>query len=1324
MAITCRMTPPIGQGVFGHFNSRYGFVNAATLWNAIANPAFQEKYKETLVYDDEGFPTLESIMKCDDITSALGDLRIAKEFASSFRQDLPATIANAQSLMRDIQAFNKQHKDYIALLSSNNDGTQLRVEVTGNTNDSEKQAGLQNSIDYLSREFFPALSNALGINFTAEIMKDATIPRRGVDSQKHDELQSFAHKIMDIMRSKEQPVVDLSYKEASMLLNAFAGNGNIPEIIAALGAQGIGNPEYTMVQLFRQFMNPQEDYKYANLITDIPRIGRTFSMIVSKLQNVNDDDANKLSYISSKAEEALVVVEDTTNPFYNFHKATFDRMANKLKDLKERLYGVASLTHKLMTLTQNTSDSGVRDEEGNPVTERSILYNTNKHEATMVGNISTIEDLIRSVFSTTNRIVGEATHAIQQMKELSSLDTADKFKVLRNMQMTISALNRQADIINEILNDEDVERSIKYKSDEFEGTNKAGLYDKIYDAKKAMSNVLNDMQRGLYNTSKDAFIEYVKPFVGETIISFDKDGKRKEVPIDQLFEEIQDIGLWNRYLTCMSDNPNTIMQLFNKIVDDAKEAKRERVIDYCRKIKSLGFKAEQMGIKSFDKFFEDDKANYVMISQFDDNGYQMAHDQASYTKAYNEALADINKRYGNKNFKEKNDELDSWIKAHNVLRIVDGVKKWIPSPSEFPSKASTFSEEELNWYQEWLTYKSEFETMLGEDSQGILGTIKISKSMLDSLSEDGLENTLANMKEHARSVLQRTFDADDNDYTAEKTLDFNNDEIMHLGTQYQKCPKDKLPLLSTDMIGTLQAYAEMACNYDAMNDIVNPLEIGKSILMDNKTKILSATSGKEVLKYRGETEERDLLVNNPASKLIGRLNDFMSSEVYNRFINDNGRIKILNATIDKNQAASSFMKLGSACQLGFNALSWFANIATGKSMQRIEAISGQYFKYKQLVSADAEFFKNVPDFMADLGRRGKQNKISLIDEVFNVRMDESSNKRHSNFYKRNFLGKFFGPNIQFIGQDAGDAWMYNRTALAVLKHEMAEDANGNKKPLYDLMTTEWINPENHDEGKKLVFDESYIYKGYPVGSSEFKNMISKRLKYINHHLFGVYDEDSQIAARRTLIGRMFMQYRDWLPAQMQYRYGKRTHNMDLDEDTEGYYRTGYNFVNTLVHEIRHSSFNLHATWDQLDDWEKQNIYKCITEIGTYFTLAAVATFFGKANPEDKTWAKRVLRYMALREKTEHAILTPASGLQFPKEVLNIITSPMACTATAEKFQGIIEAIYIPNWFQEVESGKYKGMSEGQRGLLTSPLSLWYSTIKRTLDPSQAGKQFQ
>ena len=57
---------------------------------------------------------------------------------------------------------------------------------------------------------------------------------------------------------------------------------------------------------------------------------------------------------------------------------------------------------------------------------------------------------------------------------------------------------------------------------------------------------------------------------------------------------------------------------------------------------------------------------------------------------------------------------------------------------------------------------------------------------------------------------------------------------MKLPLYYVHSTDEEAKDVSTDAIGTLMAYAEMAYNYEAMNNVVNPLEIGRAIAIKRR----------------------------------------------------------------------------------------------------------------------------------------------------------------------------------------------------------------------------------------------------------------------------------------------------------------------------------------------------------------------------------------------------------------------------------------------------------------------------------------------------------
>jgi hypothetical protein len=107
----------------------------------------------------------------------------------------------------------------------------------------------------------------------------------------------------------------------------------------------------------------------------------------------------------------------------------------------------------------------------------------------------------------------------------------------------------------------------------------------------------------------------------------------------------------------------------------------------------------------------------------------------------------------------------------------------------------------------------------------------------------------------------------------------------------------------------------MAYNYSAMSDICTPLEIGRHWVM-NKRKI-AKTKGNRKLVGRNNAGDRtnttEGLIDPKESNFGNLLNDFFESKVYEKYLVDNGEIKVTeNTSVDINKAAGLLLKVGSA----------------------------------------------------------------------------------------------------------------------------------------------------------------------------------------------------------------------------------------------------------------------------------------------------------------------------------------------------------------------------------------------------------------------------
>jgi hypothetical protein len=823
----------------------------------------------------------------------------------------------------------------------------------------------------------------------------------------------------------------------------------------------------------------------------------------------------------------------------------------------------------------------------------------------------------------------------------------------------------------------------------------------------------------LFENALPEFVEFLKPFVGENISIKDPNnpGKLKKVSIKSVIESSQsDVTTLQAWLTTMADNPDGLLQIFDKVVKIKKDEKRLNVINKSQEIIALAKKYENLGITSYDWMFESDKRNYI----------NKEYDVAAYNKAKDTYKAELDNKYGKypqvggEEYKAKRKAFQEWV-TENTELYKDPVTKnatYIPSRTKYPSKWSSLSQIQQNFYNEWMAIKGEIDALIGPSKTHLTNTIKIRKSGIERLKDTMSSEGITSFIEGVKSKVMKSFDDDVTYKDARGIRGFDGKEIMKLPLYYMYGGKGDLNDLSTDVIGTLIAYTDMAYNYDAMNQILNPLEIGRELVLHNRRKI-NATKGNkqlfETFRYGGKTIKNPIYEDADASNFRKVLDDFFESKIYNRYLKDSGET----LGLDNNKAASLLLKLGSTVQLGLNLLANMANVGTGLAMQNIEAVAGEFFSARELKNADWEFVKAMGHFIGDIGQRTAKSKLELFDQMFDVRQNFSSKVKDTNWLNRTIIGRLFGPNLQYLGQDAGDHWLYNRSAIAMALRYKLKDKNGNLISLWDALETVPIDSNNPDAGNKLVLKDGVTKTDGSNFSSKDIVEFTGKVRYINQHCFGVYNSEDTIMARRTIVGRFLMQYRDWIPAQFRYRFGAATSNLEKGGDVEGYYRTTGRFMQQLYNELKAGELNVKDAWSTLDDYQRANVKRTIAELIQYMVIVAIASILGGAT-KDRSWARRMLSYAAVRQKTELGALVPVF---MPKEMVKIAKSPFAATNVIDDISGLTGVLNPFNWADEIEAGDYKGHSTAYKDFMKSPFSVWYKTIKRNMNPEKAEKYF-
>lgn len=847
----------------------------------------------------------------------------------------------------------------------------------------------------------------------------------------------------------------------------------------------------------------------------------------------------------------------------------------------------------------------------------------------------------------------------------------------------------------------------------------------------AVDDLYSAFMNTFSNETLEKFVEFLKPFVGESIMVRNKDGKMVKTTIEHIIKNSDsDVTLLQQWLTSMADNPDILLQMFDKVYKIKIHEKRSKVIDISQRIMALGKEYEAKGITNYDFMFEGDKRHYVTV-EFNKDGVNVAYNKAAYEAAKKEQIKKLDTIYGknptlgSKEYKEKKNALKQWIKDNSILvEEENGFKHYVPSYKKFPSKYESFNETQKEFYDKWMELKEELDNNLDPKATTLFSTIKIRKSIMERSKDALMKGDFATFGKEIKSKFVRSYD-DDIAYT-EGIKGFNGEEILKLPTYYiNENPNMDCSDLSTDVIGTLCAYAEMSLNYKAMSDIVNPLEIGRWLAynVDGKGRIIKATQGGRQLvekwKAGGRTTQSSLTVDVTQSNFKKTLDTFFDSKIYNRYLKDAGEI----GGVDVNKAGSWLLKLGSTVQLGINALANLANVGTGMAMLNIEAASGEFFNAKELALADAAYTKELGSYFSDIGQRVQDSWLSLFDDMFDVRQNFSGKIKHKDWMNKTILTRIFGSGLQFIGQEMGDHWLYNRVALGIaLRTKLKDNTTGKEISLRDALIRVPLNKNKPELGHKLVIKEGVTNLDGSAFTKEDIANISNKITYVNQHLFGIYNVEDAIAARQVIWGKFLMQYRDWIPTQFRYRFGAKTTNLMKGGIVEGYYRTTWTVGKELYNEVLTGEKTAKELWDDLEDWEKANIKRAVTEVSQFMILMAVITLMGKSKDKDRSWAARVLSYWAMREKTELAALVPSPFML--TEGIKLVKSPVANTSIWSDIANLQTCLWVPNWFDEIENGEYRGHSSGYRAFMRSPATLWYRNFKRNFNPEKAEQYYK
>lgn len=1287
MSLSCSYIPRNKKGEelkgFQTYKKELGYQTAAKVFTTVLSPTFQKTYEKTLVMDSQGVPTYESASKVEHIKKMIGTDKLIKVEQKKFPK-VENSRENYQRLILSAHSFNQSNdnRNFLTAVVTQTPDNMLQIEIRERNEQNVSEYESQYSTQLLNQKLESLLGD-LGVS--VGLLENYELTNGFVDFSKADGIAEGFQGLINIANGMQGELA-LSEEFAHLLIGMFRDTPLVQRSLAQLEnndelVQEILGDEYAQNRAYYE-QNPNKD-AFGN---EIPleetlaeeALGRVLQDKLksgTSITNSNDESSALHTLVNRLVNWIKKIFKGRSSD--DIQKARNDVNAAMGELAKNVLTGTQELkTEQIIKNKRNARFNHLRDandkvlallKNANEIERKRSKIAPKEQQKDIKENIIKLESLMTDA----KKLEGLHTYAKWALSDLQeAMDKLDirgtlsqqNFTVLRHIKSVLDSYEGFISDFHEVLDDMGEDFIITINGQDVDLRE---LWREIDDLYKSCDTAFK-------NQAFAAFSDFLAPIYEKSPLR-NKDGSIKSLE-DVLAGEDFDISEFDRWCTSMGESSSVLLQLFDKVVKNAKDKVRLNTIHNVRDIWKLRENAEKRGITSFEWMFEKDSEGHKT------GNYISPYNHGQFKKDEEEMQKKLIEKYGRhpvgENFKKAFLERKAWYETHATK---DMFGNNYPSDMYKNPEYNKLSSAQLETLNEILRYKDQLEMMLPHDRRNRVRAIQRRRSgtqrLIDSATNPS--NAVAAIKEDLKSAFSRSED-DDLLYgeTTKGLTDFTGQEYLTLPVLYTSRLKNP-DTLSTDVFSDLMAYAYAANTYDQMSDIYDPLEIGVSVTAQKEfVKNAGSKTKEEVLNVLGRVTKKNIKVGSNTN-FAKKLRDYLECQVYGRYMKEDDVLGV-----NAQKTMSVFQKLTSMAYLGCNYLAGVANVATATGMQNIEAAAGEFFGAKELALADAEYAKMVPEFIAELGSREKQSKLALFDELFDVRQN-AKDKLH-NTQMKSIFRRFFGNNWMFVQQGLGDHWIYNRTAIAMAKRKKVK-VNGREMSVWDAL--------------EIVIDKNgYKYMQPKKGTknldgSDFDaGQFAREIAHINHTIAGIYNDDDQNAANRVMIGRLAQQMRKWIIPQMMRRFQGKRMILDIGREEEGYYRT----AGRLAKDLWKGGFKLSTEWEKLSDSEKANVRRALTEMAQTYALWILCTCLGSGIKDpDRSWAMQFAEYMLHREVHELGFLTP--GPMMLTEGYKTVTSPFVAASAANKLaQAMLTTINPANWFPDddelIQSGVYKGHS--------------------------------
>lgn len=1034
MAKGCVIMPKKGTGqiLFNDLKKEFGYQKAWKLWSLSQSKTLMKG--KTFNTDSEGYPIMKDFLEDSDVKMFLTNEDITQLLGKKF-PIVTNTRKNYEDLVTQANQFNTQpeNKDYIAIVDYYNDNM-LKVNIQKRTYQNERRAIEQYGTIMLNTQIATILAPT-GITIDDITAAERAAGRVGVtDFTKANNIANDAIHVIRVANDREGSQA-VGEEFSHLVIGAFY---NEPLIQRAL--KSLMNEKILQAILGNEYQDTV-DFQNGNLqLVAEEALGKILQ------EHLLSESLGDLEGSNKIIERLIKYIK---NKFKGIDEIPLVRAINEANSLMGQF--AKDLLNKNLELTQERIKQSRRDAQFNALSDRietnikilkkakdieikrykitDYTYTTNSAEeqAKQISKINNLIVLSNEALTEDEKklrigLYNYAKSAIEELREIEKgLTNSASFKNIRRARSFVQSyagfLLELRDAIQQSKEDEgyaDYLTNIELSD---------GTVVSMQDVLNELNNMSEEVVSRYARLARNKIIEFMKPAFGEIKI----DGK--PVDIEAVISQAEsDISFTDMFFDTMSASSDVYLQAIAKITKDRMDRAREDTIDDTRRIQALMQYADKHNITTFEWMFErDSKGNKS-------GNYLSKINQALFNEEKAAFLAQLDEKYGQnpngQNSKDKINAFREWLKE-NASPDDANIPKDIPKYHNQAWKDIQNDPVKKHILDEFIALKQEADDLYPSNRVSTYKAIQMRKSSGNRFI-DILNHPTKLLENLSESMKQNFLDSQDDDsifgVTRKGMTNFDNTEYMTLPVLYTNRLKNPNEI-TDDVFSSLMAYKYAANVYHQLESIVDPIEVARFWITDKYRKTLQTRGDNkltETMQIAGHTVTNKIY--KATTQIEAKLNEFIESQIYQRYIKDEGTVAGLNVA----KTGNWFLKLSSSAQLAFNWLTNSANVATGLAMTNIEAAAGEYFTAKQLASADSAYFGLLHSMLAELGSRYKTNKLDLFNELFNIKQNYGRNIKSNQL--KSVLQKIFGETIAYLGQEAGDHWLYDRIAIAMTKN--------------------------------------------------------------------------------------------------------------------------------------------------------------------------------------------------------------------------------------------------------------------------------------------------